>query len=66
MMPAMDFDLSLDDMILSAYRLSWPAPDAKADFGSAKLRRLLRHAVNACRSQRLKGWPVALSVPAGQ
>ncbi|MBC7950622.1 MAG: hypothetical protein H7Z12_02225 [Rhodospirillaceae bacterium] len=62
----MDFDISLDDMILSAYRLSWPAPDSKADFGGAKLRRLLRRAVEACRRQRLKGWPVALSAPTGQ
>lgn len=62
----MDFDLSLDDMILSAYRLSWPAPEVKSGFGGAKLRNLLRSAVNSCRGQRLQGWPVALSVPAGQ
>lgn len=62
----MDFDLSLDDMILSAYRLSWPAPDTKTEFGGPRLRRLLRRAVNACRGQRLQGWPVTLSVPASQ
>lgn len=62
----MDFDRSLDDMILSAYRLSWPAPAAKPKSGGNALRRLLRRATQCCRSQRLEGWPVVLSVPAGQ
>lgn len=63
-LPPMDFDLSLDDMILSAYRLSWPAPATKPASGG--VRRVLRRAVEACRPQRLEGWPVALSVPARQ
>ncbi|MBC7906282.1 MAG: hypothetical protein H7Y60_05980 [Rhodospirillaceae bacterium] len=56
----MDFDRSLDDMILSAYRLSWPAPATKPKRG------LLRRVVNRCLNQRLEGWPVVLSAPARQ
>lgn len=58
----MDFDLSLDDMILSAYRLSWPDPSVKPKYK----RSLLRRVVDRCLTQRLEGWPVALSAPASQ
>ncbi|MBX9635554.1 MAG: hypothetical protein K2X44_11290 [Magnetospirillum sp.] len=60
----MDFDLSLDDMILLAYRLSWPTPEAKPGLGGINLRRVLRRAVERCRRERLEGWPVMLSAPA--
>lgn len=59
----MDFDLSLDDMIRSAYRLSWPAPVVKTGLSGASLRRTLRRALERCRRERLEGWPVALSAP---
>ena len=58
----MDFDRSLDDMILSAYRLSWPDQSAKPKFK----RNLLRRVMDRCRNQGLEGWPVALSAPASQ
>lgn len=59
----MDFDLSLDDILLSAYRLSWPGPVLRPSRRAA-LRRLVRDAVGLCRRQRFHGWTVPLSAPA--
>jgi hypothetical protein len=55
----MDDDLTRDDMLLSAYRLSWPQPERR----ESPARRFARAVRRSLRPSRLEGWPVALSVP---
>jgi len=55
----MDEDLTLDDMLRSAYRLSWPQPQRREGVA----RRFAQAVRRSLRPSRLEGWPVALSVP---
>jgi hypothetical protein len=50
-------DVTLEDIVAAAYRLSWPAPQPKA---KPSLRRAFGRAVRLCRRQTLEGWPVML------
>lgn len=53
-----DAEPCLQDMIRSAYRLSWPGPAPRRP---RKLHRLFGRVARLCRRQHLQGWPVALS-----
>lgn len=55
-----DIDPTIEDMIRSAYRISWPGPAPRRPL---RVRRMLGRMVRLCRRQTLQGWPVMLSAP---
>lgn len=55
-------DLTIEDMIRAAYRLSWPGPAPRPPTPVAQLRARVS---NWCRREKLTGWPVVLSSPQG-
>ena len=52
-------DLILEDLLLSAYRLSWAPPQRREH----PARRLARLVSRTLAPERLEGWPITLSHP---
>lgn len=56
-------EVPVDEVIAAAYRLSWPAPEARAPEKEAVRTRLSRIFRPCLGGEEFGGWVVALSVP---